>query len=96
MNLYVPHLHYYLGIVPTMEPTSPDSNGSDGGQVSKQVLKRPALKFNKKKIPIVPRLTEPSFSFKNLEAKHTMAEMTQFSQISNGEYRGEVCTSWRL
>ena len=68
------------------------SNGSDGGRVSKQVLKRRALKFNKKKIPVVPRLTEPSFSFKNLEAKRTMAEMTQFSQISKREYVGEVWT----
>ena len=66
------------------------SNGSDGGRVSKQVLKRRALKFNKKKIPVVPRLTEPSFSFKNLEVKRTMAEMTQFSQISKREYVGEV------
>ena len=73
-----------------------DYNGCDWGRVSKQVLKRRALKFNKKKIPVVPRLTEPSFSFKNLEVKRTMAEMTQFSQISKGEYRGEVCKSWRL
>ena len=62
------------------------SSSMDKGWVSKQVFKRGAFKFNKKKIPVVPRLTEPSFSFKNLEAKRTMVEMTQFSQISNGEY----------
>ena len=35
-------------------------------------LGRNAFKFDKK-IPVVPRLIEPSFSFKNLKSKRTMA-----------------------